>query len=176
VTDETSVADDSTEEVETPGRTAEEVELEWRNRVSQKDKAHAQELARLQAELTKARETASTATSRGSEQMTDNERLAQEKADLERQLQDERSARVIEVRQAKYPTAVASVGEDAAKAMDDEKLAALETRLATPAAKPPSVMDANQASRTPSEPPAEKTSDDLKADLERLAPEFVSSL
>lgn len=162
--------------------TAEQVEALWKNRVSQKDKAHAAETRALRERLDafekQAQERERKAQEQRLSQMTDAQRAAAEVEALRKQLEDERSARVIDTRKAKYPSITAELGDEVVAVMDEGRLAALEARFAAPAAPPPpTVFDPNSAPRTPTSGGSkEKTSEELKAELARMAPEFLTSL
>lgn len=163
-------------------RTLEDVEAEWANRMSGKDKAHAAEIKALKeqhaAELAAAGNSAHQLTEEARAKMTDAEALAAENATLKTSLEAERKGRVLDTRKAKFPAASESLGDDVVATMDEEKLTALEARLATPGAvPPPAVPLSNTAAKTGGDQPiTEKTSADLIADLERFSPGFVADL
>lgn len=159
-------------EAQTPTRTPEQVEAEWSARHSAAGRQHAatekalrDQIAGLQAAQagTTAADTAQDAT------RAENERLAKE-------LADERAARALEVRQARFPFSAEALAPSALVAMDDAQLAGLEARLT------PGTASARLASSTPPrtadqpKPIEEKTEDELRADLARYAPDFVRQL
>lgn len=151
-------------------RTIEQVEAEYRSRQAGKDReneALRQELARYKtAESQRMAE-------------ADQRRTAElgEVESLKRQLGEERAQRIVEVRSARFPNAADVLDPSALAAMDDAKLIALEERLAPKRVQGSGVMDPNAAPRNPPQgAPHEKTVDELKADLERYAPDFVETL
>lgn len=174
------MTEERTSETETPSgeetppvgaqeRTVEQVEAEYRGRISGKDReaqALRDQLARYQAaetERTAAEQAARTA------ELGEVESLRQ-------QLAQEQTGRVLDTRTARYPFAAETLSTEALLAMDDAKLSALEQRLAPTGARPAPRVDPNTPPRVPVGAPAEKSTDDLKADLKNLAPEFIASL
>jgi hypothetical protein len=165
------------EPVETQPQTVEEVEAFWRNRFSNRDRAHNAETAALRAQIDAARATPpSTAPVPGESPEAARVR------ELEAQLARESQARQVAQLQQKYPAAAATVG-DAILAMEETRIIGLEAALsgAAPTAAPRSVIDPNAAPRraagpAPGSPEAkplnEKTKDELLGDLKRLAPAF----
>jgi hypothetical protein len=124
-----NIVDESDDEAaESDGRTPEEVEAFWRNRVSKKDKAHAaaeralrEQIASLEAQIVP-KSTRSSAD--GGEQSNT------EVAELRRQLEEERQARVIDQRKGKYPALARQVGSDSIFANADEATLARLNALA----------------------------------------------
>ena len=150
-------------------RTVEQVEAEYRARQAGKDRENAalrDELRRLQTadEQRKAQADAARTAELG------------EAETLKRQLAEERAGRVIDTRRARFPNAADALDDGVLAAMDEAKLAALESRLA-PRGGTTGYVDPNS---TPRNPPngiaAPKTEAELRADLERLAPDFVNEL
>jgi hypothetical protein len=167
-----------------PPRTPEEVEAEWKHRFSQRDKAHAEEtktlrdqLGRLQAAEDERRRAEET---KRQENMTDAQRMQDQIASLQRQLEDRDKAYTVEVRKVRFPNIAAELDDSALAVMDEAKLAALDARLNGQTATPPSLIDPNSAARAVNgssiTPPGEKTSDQLKAELERLGPQFAQEI
>ena len=105
----------------TPGQvlTADEVEAQWRHRVSQKDRAHAaaeqalrdeNDALRRQVEAsTKPRSQSSGQSGEGNDPAV--ETLRQQLDEQRRATEAERAARVIEQRKAKYPALARNIGE-----------------------------------------------------------------
>jgi hypothetical protein len=101
--------------------TPEEVEAQWKHRVSQKDRAHAaaEQALRDENDALKRRLEASTAPRPQSNGQPSNgggndptvEALREQLAEQQRQTEAERQARVIEQRKAKYPALARGVGE-----------------------------------------------------------------
>ena len=166
------------------GRTAEEVELEWRNRLSGKDKAHAAEKQRLEALIQEMTAENQQTKAEAKTKMTDLETLQKQYADIQKELESERKGRAIDNRKAAFPNAAGILSEDILATMDEEGLKGLEQRLATtpmsgeantpPAPKP---VLPNTAARTQDAPPtAEPTIADLKSLLEQQAPAWREEL
>jgi len=114
--------------------------------------------------------------------MSETEAAQDQIKSLNEQLAAERNGRAIDARKARYPNAAEVLGDPALVAADEEKLAALETRLTagqTQAApsQPPSLIDPNSSVRTSqagqSQDPREKTVEQLKAELQQYSPEFI---
>jgi hypothetical protein len=159
------------EPVASLARTVEDVEAEYRSRISGKDK----EAQALRAEIARLSEK-----DRATQAVAEAQR-AQELGEVEalrRQLSEERAQRVVDTRRARYPQASETLGDDVLAAMDEGRLAALEARL-TPEARsaPPPRIDANSPPRNP---PAgqrgEPSIEELRAELQRLTPEYIASL
>lgn len=163
-------------------RTAEEVEALWRNRVSKKDAAHAAEQKALRDQLAaaKTREDEllvqvqkSGASSPDADVWKQKYEEAQRQADAA-----EQRAQVFALK-TKYPNAVEVIGEDMLTNFDEARLAGIEARMASEGSsppKPPTLMDANTPPRTSTPTPAEPTVASLKADLARMAPEFLAEM
>jgi hypothetical protein len=172
------------ETTSTTPSSVEEVEAQWRNRMSQLDKAHNAEVEALRRTL--ADREAAEAKRRGElEQvrlagLSEAERVAAERDQYKTLLEQERVGRVIDTRKARYPAAAQNLGDDVLAQMDEGRLAALETRLAGQTVNPPSLIDPNSAVRntTPSAPAGDgsRTSDELKADLAKYGPEFAREI
>jgi hypothetical protein len=109
------------EDPATPAMTVEELDKQWRHRVSQKDRAHAAAEEALRAETESLRRQlqaqVSTATgqsgTQGNAQGVDPtvQTLRQELANKNREIEEERNLRVIESRKGKYPALARQVGE-----------------------------------------------------------------
>lgn len=152
-------------------RTVEEVEAEYRNRISGKDR----EAQALRDELARLKEN-----EQRRQSVAEAQRVAElgEVEALKRQVAEERAARISDTRRARYPQASETLGDEVLAAMDEGRLAALEARL-TPEARsaPPPRIDANSPPRNP---PAgqrgEPSIEELRAELQRLTPEYIASL
>lgn len=171
-------------------RTVEEVEAEWKHRFSQRDRAHNEETAALRTRLATLEQADKTRAEQEQQarlsSVNEAERAAAERDEYKRLLDEERAARIMDYRKARFPLSSDAVDEATLASMDEAKLAALEVRLggngtapSQPAPDPTSLIDPNSAARTaPTTPrdPSEKTSDELKADLARMGPEFAREL
>jgi hypothetical protein len=125
------------------GRTIEQVEAEWRQRQAGKDREAQALRDRLAAyEAAEAQRKAADEQRRTAE-------LGEVEA-LRRQLAEERSAAAVALRKVQFPNAADVLDPSALAAMDEAKLAALETRLGAPArgAAPAAVIDPNAPTRT----------------------------
>jgi hypothetical protein len=102
-------------------QSVEEVEAIWRNRVSQKDKAHAAEAAELRRQVELLKNPATPVPNETPEQARIRE--------LEARLAETERQRQIDIRRARFPRATEYLG-DVAAAADEAKLAGLEALLA----------------------------------------------
>ena len=122
----------------TPAMTVEELDRQWRHRVSQKDRAHAAAEEALRAETESLRRQlqaqVNTATGQSGTQGAQGnvdptvQTLRQELANKNREIEEERNLRVIESRKGKYPALARQVGEAGASiftSADDATLAKL---------------------------------------------------
>lgn len=152
-------------------RTVEQVEAEYRARQAGKDRenqALRQELERYKAADTQ-------------RQTEAEQRRAAELGEVEalkRQLAEREAAHLSELRSVRFPNAADVLDPGALAAMDEAKLTALEERLRPKGgAKPEPYVDPSSPPRTPPQGQSgPRSSSDLKADLERMAPEFIDSL
>lgn len=132
-TQPTTPPPDSQESDSTVGKTAEEVESEWRHRVSQKDKAHAAAEAALREENDRLRrqlEGASRPPSNGqsNDGGSNDSFLRDQLAEAKREAEQERNLRAIEAKRAKYPSLARQVGDSGSgifATADDATLAKL---------------------------------------------------
>jgi len=175
--EQNSISDESQE------RTPEEIEAIWKNRVSQKDKAHAAESTALRSERDelnrRLQRMEAEAQARTQGELSEADAWKAKAEDAERRLQQTEQQRVIDVRLAKYPAAAEALDESVLGAMDEGKLAALNTRLAGEGSPSSGPIDPNSApKRNPAPPksPNDKTVAELEADLERYGPAYVGSL
>ena len=151
-------------------RTVEQVEAEYRSRQAGKDR----EAAALRDEL--ARYKAAEDRQKAEAEARRTAELGEVEA-LKRQLAEEQSGRLMDARKARFPHAADVLDTSALAAMDEAKLAALEERLTPRGSAPPQRVDPNSPPRTPAQGvPQPKSEAELRADLERLAPEFIESL
>lgn len=170
-----SALDDTTAPaVVPPTRTLEEVDAEWRGRMSGKDKAHDAETSKLREQIAALQGTNGTAAGQAGEAATEAQRYKAQAEAATKELEDLRRSAAVEVRSAKYPHAAEQLGDPAVIAvMDEAKLAALDARLA-PAPRSVSRIDPSQPPRAaPEDPNRQKTSAELKADLKAYAPEWM---
>lgn len=165
-----------TEESQEPAPTAEQVEAEYKARLSGKDKAHAAETKTLRdriAELEGGRQAAQAAQA-GSEQDADALRA---QLDQERKaFQQEREQHTAELRSTKYPFAAEALDPQVLASMDEAKLAGLEARLTpsrTPVGMDPSTPPRNAVAPKPVE---EKTSAELREDLRAMSGQLAAEL
>jgi flagellar biosynthesis GTPase FlhF len=162
---------------------AEELDAQWRNRVSQKDKAHAAEMKALR-EQQAATERSLSEFRRQQEQarlagMSEAERVAAERDALRQELEQERQGRVIDTRKARYPHIAAELDDSAIAVMDEGKLASLNARLSGGSAEPPSLIDSNSAARPQNGVPTrveDMSTEQLKAQLARESDAFAREI
>lgn len=146
---------ESQESSETPATnlSAEEVDAQWRNRMSQRDKAHAAELKALRDQQEASNRQLQTLQADREQQrlagMSEAERVVAQNKQLQDELAAERLGRVADVRKAKYPNIAPDFEDSILASMDEGRLADLNARLATAqTTAPPSLIDPNSAART----------------------------
>jgi hypothetical protein len=167
--------EDTDESVSEEAKSVEEVEAIWRNRMSGKDKAHAAESKALRDRIAalEAKQEASPKQGDGADpREAEIERLKQE-------LEQTKVMSAIETRKAKYPFASDSLDDETLARMDEARLAGLNARLGTESEPQRGTFtDPNAAQRRTqkSTSPTEKSADDLKSDLRKMSPGFVSDL
>lgn len=163
-------------QAEAPTRSAEQVEAEYKARLSGKDKAHAAEVATLQQQLQTAQAASTTAGSQAEAASTDVETLKQQLAQQQAVNKQQAQQYNQTIRSTQYPYAAEALDPQTLASMDEAKLAGLNARL-TPSAKTVPV-DPSTPPRTAEvpKPLEEKTSAELKADLKKYADEFAQEL
>lgn len=167
------------EQDEQPGQTVEDVEAIWKNRVAGKDKAHAAETKALREQLAAAEARANRKVEVEAAGSSDAEQWKAKYEEAQQAAEQERQARLIEVREAKYPLAAEALEPAQLASMDEGKLAALNARLDTDETPPAGRIDPNAAPRrTPSPPanPKDRSVEELEADLKRYGPAYVASI
>jgi hypothetical protein len=153
-------------------QTPEDVEAIWRNRFSQRDRAHNAEVESLRQQLDEARRSADAKPTDGQAQPDSYKaRFEQSQQELER----ERQARQVTERRLRFPALSQEVPADDPMWVSgrDETLARLNATFTAPAPPPPTGhVDANNPSRSnlAPKPVAEMSKDELLAELKRLAP------
>lgn len=162
---------------QSPGRTPEEIEAFWRNRVSKKDKAHlaAEQALRDEiASLSRQRVAATQSSSTSGNDDPNTERVAE----LQRQLEQERQARVIDQRKAKYPALAKQGVTDSIFASGDEATLARLNALADDNADGGFIAPTapRRAAPVASKPLNEKSKDELLADLRVASTHYEASL
>lgn len=162
---------------ETSGaKTPEEIEAYWRNRVSRKDAAHAAAERTLRDQIASLQAKPAATGSDGQPGSGDSEAVAA----LQRQLDEERAARIVDQRKGKYPALVAQGVSDETFASSNEADLAKMNALADDTAA--TGFMAPTAPRRSTTPPAaakalhEKTKAELEADLRALSPAYAESL
>jgi hypothetical protein len=158
------------------------VEAIWKNRVSQKDKAHAAEARALrdEAAANKARADRLEAEQRTRTQgdLSEADRWKAQAEAANAALEQERQQRIAEVRVTKYPAAAEALDEAIILSMDEGKLAALNARL-TSDGEPPAPsgpIDPNSAPKRPATPPSspgDKSVEELQGDLKKYGPSYA---
>jgi hypothetical protein len=158
--------------------TPEQVEAEWKHRVSQKDKAHAAETKNLRDQIAALSGVASTAEQTATGSLSEAEALRQQLATAQKTLQQKDAEHAAQLRTIRFPNAAEALDASALAAMDEAKLAGLEARLSAPA--PRGIpIDPSTPPRAPSgggKPIEEKTSAELREDLRRMAPQIIAEM
>lgn len=150
--------------------TAEQVEAEYKARLSGKDKAHAAETAALRSQIAALEASSKDSTQRT---VTENDAIKAELDNTKRLLAETQRIAVIETRTARFPNAAEALEADVLAAMDEAKLAGLEARLApTPAGMPMLASSTPAKASAATKPLTEKTVAELEADLSRYGPQF----
>jgi hypothetical protein len=156
-------------------QTPEEVEAIWRNRFSQRDRAHNAEVESLREQLDSARRSGEAP--QGGESPADPQ-TASYKARLEqtqRELEEERQKSKVTERRLRFPELAREVPSDDPMwvAGRDETLARLNSTFQpNPVVSPTGHVDANNPSRQTLQPKltSDMSKDELLAELKRLAP------
>lgn len=164
----------STQQLPTP----EQVEAEWKYRVSQKDKAHAAETKSLRDQLAALSGVASTAEQTASGSLSEAEALKRQLVETQRLLQQKDAEHSSQLRAIRFPAAAEVLDASALAAMDEAKLAGLEARLSAPAPRGLPV-DHSTPPRTPpsaQKPIEEKTSAELRDDLRKMSPQIIAEM
>lgn len=157
-----------------PPQTTEEVEAIWRNRFSQRDRAHNAEVDSLRTQLEDARRSAEgKPTGNGQEQQPDSYKSRYEQT--QKELEQERQLRQVTERRLRFPALANEIPADDPTWVSgrDETLARLNATFQQPAPLPPTGhVDANNPSRPNivPRPVSEMTKDELLQELKRLAP------
>ena len=157
-------------------RTAEQVEAEYKARLSGKDKAHSAEVAELRRQLEAAQQTGTMKATEAGEASQSVEELRKQLAEAEKARQADRQQFEGTLRSTKYPYAAEALDPQVLATMDEAKLAGLNARL-TPS-RPGAGVDPSTPPRNTEvpKPTSEKTAAELRADLARLGPEYAASL
>ena len=160
-----------------PTRTAEDVEAEYKARLSGKDKAHAAEVATLQQQVQAAQAASTSAGSQAEAASTDVETLKQQLANQQALNKQQANQYQQTIRSTQYPYAAEALDPQTLASMDEAKLAGLNARL-TPSVAPSVPVDPSTPPRTADVPKPidEKTPDELKADLKRYGDQFAAEL
>lgn len=160
------------------GRTPEEIEAFWRNRVSNKDKAHAAAERALREEIASLKAQASQAT-RSSGQDGENSQVNAQVAALQKELETERQARIVDQRKAKYPALAAQAGsDDLFRISDEATLAKLNALADDNSGGGRTLIAPTNPQKSPPPPPKalkDMSKDDALAVLRRLSDAEVAS-
>jgi hypothetical protein len=155
----------------------------WEKRMSGLQRAHNEETRVLREQLAAAQAANQQTTQQQSQAVAataeDAQRWKAQAEENAKALQQERQQRIVDTRTARYPFAAESLGDPGVlMTMDEAKLAGLNERLAPPQ-KVGTRVDPNGAGRTvaPNEVPiGDKTTQQLKDDLVKYAPEWVRQM
>lgn len=161
--------------------TAEQVEAIWKNRVSQKDRAHAAAEAALRGQVDELNRQLQGRQSEEQASMSDVEREKARADAAEQRAAEAERQRAVDIRTLKYAAAAESLDPTELAVIDEARLAALDARLRgdPEAPAPPPRVDPNTAPKRSSAPPAplrEKSVAELESDLKRLEPEYRQQL
>ena len=161
----------------TTPRTAEEVDQFWRNRVAQKDRAHADAERALRAEIESLKSAPPPAAGNGATSSSGTQGQPDPRiSELERQLTEEKAARLVDQRKAKYPHLAAQVGQaDAIFASADEATLAKLNALADDSDGGGTLIAPTSPKRAPAtatKPLHEKSKEELEADLKAASPGY----
>ena len=159
----TNDSESASQEPEVSGASSlEEVEAYWRKRMSNSDKAHAAERRVLQEKLESVASQSSGATG------ADSEVQPQVLKELTQRLEQAEARATAAELKAKYPTAVEAIG-DAARYMDESRLASLNESLNFDASRPTRVDQNNPArSATSPQSPEDMSLEELTAYVKTL--------
>lgn len=165
------------DEAQTP-QTVEEVETIWKTRVSNKDKAHAAEVAVLRQQITdKDRALQAKAQTDSASQSEADQWKTKYEAEVKAS-EDRQNQYLTEVRTAKYPNAADVLDAMQIVQMDEAKLAALNSRLTEDEVPTGGRVDPSAARRTstPPKPLQAQSVAELEAELAKHGPAFAESL
>jgi hypothetical protein len=154
--------------------TAEQVEAEYKARLSGKDKAHAAETATLRSQIAALEASQKDSTQRTA---TENDAIKTELENTKKQLVQTQRDALVTTRAARFPNAAEALEPDVLASMDEAKLAGLEARLAPASAGLPPLASSTPAkASTAPKPQSEKTVAELEADLRRFGPQFEQEI
>lgn len=177
MTEDTTVGtEQATEGSPAPAPTAEQVEAEYKARLSGKDKAHAAEVATLRAQIEALSGEKATATSQAEGSLSEVDALKKQLAEAQKANQQQAAEYTATLRATKYPYAAEALDAGVLATMDEAKLAGLNARL-TPG-KPGAGIDPSTPPRdtTVPKPTSEKSVAELKADLAKFGPQFTAEV
>ena len=165
-------------ESQKPAPTVEQVEAEWKHRVSQKDLAHNAEQKSLRDRIATLEGTTTTAQAVANGSVGEVDGLKKLLADSQKTNTQQQQQHQVDLRVVKFPAAAEALDPGALAVMDEAKLAGLEARLTAPASGKAVPVDPSSPARDSSvpRPLSEKTTKELKADLERLSPQFAAEM
>jgi septal ring factor EnvC (AmiA/AmiB activator) len=157
-------------------RTPEQVEAEWSAKQAALGRQYAATERALREEIASLKASQQSAVETASGTQTEAEALRKQLADQEKRLQQREQEYTANLRATKYPLAAETLEPQVLATMDEARLAGLEARL-TPH-RPPMGIDSSTPPRTASAPksPDEMSVEEMKAELERLAPAFAREI
>lgn len=178
----TGTPDAATSGSQPTGQTVEERDAFWQARMSGKDRAHNAELGQVRQDFE-----AQIAALRTPAAPPNETPEAARIRELEQQVATEQRARVVTEYRAKYPYAAAMLGDEIVK-LSEAKVAALDAgRLDAPTGDQATngagfpIIDPNSAPRRPAgmpatKPNADKSIEELEADLRAMTPAYQAAL
>lgn len=156
-------------------QTPEEVEAIWRNRFSQRDRAHNAEVDSLRQQMENLQRSVEAASTGGQAANSGEPSYKMRYEQTQRELETERQARQTTERRLRFPALAGEIAPDDPVWVSarDETLARLNaTFSAPPPPEPTGHVDANNPARQTmtQKPIADMTKDELLNELQRLAP------
>lgn len=157
--------------------TAEQVEAEYKARLSGKDKAHAAETKALREQLAALQSAQQGAVAAADGSTTEAAALKQQLADMQKQIQQREQEYTATLRATQYPYAAEALDPQVLASMDEAKLAGLNARL-EPAGRPTFGIDSSTPARTVSAPKTieDMTLEEVREALKREAPAFEAEI
>ena len=156
----------------TAPQSPEEVEAIWRNRFSQRDRAHNAEVESLRRQMDDIQRSVESGQGNGTASAEPSYKARYESS--QRELEQERQARQMTERRLLYPALAGNVAPDDPLWVSarDETLARLNATFASPSPEPTGYVDANNPARVvvQSKPIEQMSKDELLQELGRLAP------
>lgn len=158
-------------------RNAEEVEAEYKARLSGKDRAHAAEVATLKSQIEALSGEKAQATSQAEGTLSEVDQLKRQLSEAQKNAKQQEQQYTATLRSTKYPYAAEALDPQVLATMDEGKLAGLDARL-KPNTRPGAGVDPSTPPRETAAPKPidEKSAAELKQDLARFGPAFADDI